>query len=285
MILAGWEGFTKFDISSVSEDWVKNSVTGLSVEELPGETQWDLMLKKQIHETLNIIYMLRCCSKKLFGVDMFTLKKEAEKMANTIAKAFVDYPDNSILENYFENFSLEGLSQADIDYYNDYYEFEKKLLTNDYVSHRTRMDDMADPLTGVKFGLDYYHVLALMLIHEAVRLKGEESRIAAVEATDVFNYSLHERTDALWEQFWEEHWRSEKTKAANEARLKKPQAMKEFVKKVCVDFYGETTYSKAQIARKIEGVVIVEAEKIGYYFKSDDKSRKIRDWVRSALKD
>ena len=48
MILAGWKGFTKFDVSSVSEDWVNNSVTYLSVEELPGGTQWDLMLKKQI---------------------------------------------------------------------------------------------------------------------------------------------------------------------------------------------------------------------------------------------
>ena len=167
---------------------MNNSVTYFSVDELRGGTQWVLMLKKQIHETLHIINMLRDFSKKLFGVDMFTLKKETEQMANTIAKAFIDYPDNSYIENYFANLSLEGLSKADIDYNNSYYEFEKKILTNDYVSHRTRMDDMSDPLTGVRFGLDYYYVLALMLIHEAVRLKGEKSRIAAVEAVDVFNY-------------------------------------------------------------------------------------------------
>lgn len=288
MILAGWEGFTKFDISSVSEDWVNNSVTYLSVEELPVETQWNLMLKKQIHETLNIIDILRGCSKELFGVDMFTLKKETEEMSNVIAKAFTDYPDNSFIENYFANLSLEDLSNADIDYNNSYYEFEKKILTSVYVSHLTRMDDMSDPLTGARFGLDYYCVLALMLIHEAVRLKGEKSRIAAVEATDVFNYSLHERINAARMQFWEKHWQTEGTKEATKARLVNPKAMQAFVKKACMSLCGEVRnvpYSGALIARKIEAMVIKEAERIGYHFKSNDKYRTIYDWVLSALKD
>lgn len=281
LFLTNWQGFTEFDLSSIN---VENepgidSITFLSIEALPGKTKWQLMLKKQVHSIIRSIENFNCYAKSLYDVDydVFASGEEIEQRAAILSEVFFVWPSNSLNEE-FKNRSQEGLSEIDIRVYQNHYEMVHDSLTDDYVSHLTVLFD-----TDVA-GDDYLLLLSLMLIHEAIRLDGEISIIAAREAMEIYYLSilrLHIQIDSKRRSSEE----SNPPKTISDFRHEIDRLTSEHAKKLAITYSNENDYeSRLDITKKI-------MEDVNDYAQTTLKRKSpygrdsIYKWVREVVKE
>ena len=162
LLLSNWGGFT--ELHMLNKGSVINWSTSALTDPLPSKTNSDLALKSQTA----LIFTTMIFSHAIFNphalldsqeiLDSHTPFKNIKHRANEIAKSFSELQNNI---------------KPDLP------------RSSPYVSHLNPFRAMTNSKTGLPYNLDDYYILALMLINEALRLKGEEAIAPAIEAMQV----------------------------------------------------------------------------------------------------
>lgn len=168
MFLSKWQGFTEFIIPRKG---ITGNLDDYSIDTLPSKTNIEIVLRNILINFLSSIieYSLNT-------------SKKIELRATDLALSFSSYPDNIVDKSWDDSKSH-----------------------NAYVSHIDVFLNMYNSRTRKLFDFADFYVLVLMLIHEAMRLEGEDSTIAAIEATETKEILKHihqERFNKSLEHEW-----------------------------------------------------------------------------------
>jgi len=158
--------------------------------------------------------------------------------------------------------------------------------------------NMFNVRTNVYFDQEYYYILSLMLIHEAIKTDNDELRlVAAIEAAQTIilaRYTFYsgkifkEITKQITKQTWEyatKHARKQATKNAGEKRHEKGRELKKYAQRLARGLHNKQTTLDAQ---KIRDAIRSDVNKKAGKNK-DGKDIVVADttlykWVLDALK-
>ena len=250
LFLSDWKGFTEFDLSSVGvelEPGVDGS-TYLSIEALPDKTEQERILK---HHTHDIFLSIRNFS-SVFAV--LQTCEDIKLRADDIANSFFAYPHNARHENKREEINPQ-----------------------EYISPVNLLLRMNNIRTSSPFGLENFYVLALMLINEALRLKGESSTIAAIEAIEVHGIAKL--------RFHRYSIREQRLRKAISARNKKSRDIIFYAQELAIDLDEKEKgrLSVLQIAKQIEPLVWQKTKEVGKKYSKDRFLTTIQEWIAKVI--
>jgi len=242
LLLSNWGGFTELHILNTGSVINWSSVSAV-IDPLPSKTNSDLALKSQTMEIL----LSMIVSHRLF--DNSPLKNIKSK-ADEISKFFSELPNN--IESDSSNL-------------------------DPYVSHLNPFANMTNSKTGLPYGRDDYYILALMLINEALRLKGETSIAPAIEATKVCSIA-----DLHW---WRDGFKQESIKKLTGARHWKSRIVREYTELLAKAMKGNNPdFNGRRIAKEIKDQVFQKADEVGFNYSKLSFPETIYRWVLAILK-
>lgn len=270
MILSKWKGFTDFDIPEkpTMEYWRR----GIQVKRASNGSWKEESLRYQLATITNSIADYIDSKKDQLNFSQVeTAFTSPLILVDELIESLLEYPDNAIKTGILE-------------------ENHGKI----YVPQMYMVMNMLNILTNVYFDQEHYYILALMLIHEAIKTDSDELRlVAAIEAVQTIEFAKHRLTSKqtikqVTKQVLKtatEQARKQSTKDATYKRAEKNDKIKEYAISQAKILHKDKSYlSVPQIADAIESGVIKEAGKIKYTIKSSDNfQRTIRDWIRPKI--
>jgi len=261
LLLSNWGGFTELHMLNrgSSTNWSISEITN----QLPTKTNSDLALK---YETMDILLSIIVDhglfepSEILNSHETLTLQEKYQNMnrpleniksrADEIAKSFSKPPNN-----------IES----------------DRPSRGPYVSHLNAFEHMTNSKTGKPYVLDDCYILALMLINEAMRLKGEKAIAPTIEAMNA-----HSAADL---RLYRDGFKHESTEKATAARHWKDGIVREYAEDLAKEVKeNKPKLSNPQIRDKILPEVIQRAKEIGLDHTKKRFPETVCDWVRAVLK-
>ena len=250
MGLSHWIGFTEFDLScgSTHHEYGVDNVTSHSLSSLPEKTQSDLILKKHAYDIFLSIEGLG----NVF--DVLQTGEEIKSCAEDLFKSFCDYPKNA--------------------------RYEDDRLNDKYVSPIDIFMNMNNSRTGIPLGLEDMYVLAFMLIHEAIRLNDEKSKVAAIEAIETYGVArLRFHAFSIKDQA-----SKQRTKSASNARHAKNDIVKFYAQDLARQLKETNSSLKyTEICEQILDQVTIKAKEVGKTY-TDNFYNTLYEWIRDAIK-
>jgi len=246
MFLSDWQGFTEFDFPK--EMSLCDLFQDYSISTLPDKTQLEYSLKTYTIHILDLIMELSTEQGNMNSME------DMDAKAREIAESFAIYPQNIRNESSSSSVLLE------------------------YLNHPSALLDMVSVRDGRIFLIEDMPVLGLMLINEAMRLEGDDSTIAAMEAVEAIEITISDNRGD------EKIHRIDRNRMIilTQKRHEKSNELKSYAKAKAKDLKVEKPHLTApQIRDQISPDVATEAGEIGMHMVTD---KTLYDWVLAALK-